>query len=195
MNAVPPAIAAAGAMTHAHGDAAEVPSTPFGLRWSIKPRFLDYVARTTDGRAYLSDGVVPDGHHEFLFPYEEDTPHVASSAAAEASGPPAGQVFAFRGGIVFSAHFGMLYVRVAHPRITLRGDTGELTVANPASDDDAGLRLVSFTVAGGTAENGLRRWEATDVRLAPEGVELFGDVYQAGEPFASLTITVPGHAV
>ncbi|MGW6007880.1 HtaA domain-containing protein [Streptomyces sp. NPDC055210] len=150
-----------------------------GLRWAIKSSFVAYVARMQDGRAHLGNGVAVNEFNEMIFPLDEDA----------ASGT---ETFAFGGDVRFVGHFGMLSVHIALPRIVVRaGGRGELTVLDPASRDGGRLRLVTFDLTGRRTEGGIEQWHATDVRLAPEGVELFGDVYEAGEPFAPLTITVP----
>ncbi|MFC4000228.1 HtaA domain-containing protein [Prauserella oleivorans] len=65
------------------------------------------------------------------------------------------------------------------------------TVVNHAVAGGRRSRLVTFSVTGRRTADGVERWDAADVRLAAEGVEHFGDVYPAGEPFAPLTFTVP----
>jgi hypothetical protein len=161
----------------------------FGLRWAIKPSFVGYVARARDGRAYLSDGAAVNADNEILFELEE---HSGAAPAKDDDGAHEQHTFSFRGDVRFTAHYGMLFVRIARPRVTLRGAEGELTVVDPESSDrDARLRLVTFTVDGQAVHDRVRRWDAADVRLTAEGAELFGEVYQATEPFAPLMITIP----
>ncbi|MCX4098487.1 HtaA domain-containing protein [Nocardia sp. alder85J] len=163
----------ASAPTPSSGDA------PFhGLRWGIKPSFLSYVSNTPDGRGYLNAGAGITDRNELLFPLDERESPADTGAD---------RVFTFGGDVCFTAHMGMLYVRITAPRIVLRGDSGELIAPDPASGSD--VRLVTFTLAEPVTEPSRLRWEATDVQLTPEGVPMFGDVYQAGEPFAPLTIT------
>lgn len=156
---------------------------PAGLLWAFKPSFVNYVARTPDGRAYLSGGVTANESNELLFELEN---HAAPSADGDAA-----HTFTFRGDVRFQAHLGMLFVRIAEPQVTLRGDEGELTVIDSESADGGRVRLVTFSVSGPEISDSLQRWDAADVRLADEGVPFFGDTYEAGEPFAPLTITVP----
>lgn len=155
---------------------------PAGLLWAFKPSFVDYVARTPDGRAYLSGGVTANESNELLFELEDH----AAPADSDAD-----HTFTFRGDVRFQAHLGMLFVRIAEPQVTLRDGEGELTVIDSESADGGRVRLVTFSVSGPEISDRLRRWDAVDVRLADEGVPLFGDTYEAGEPFAPLTITVP----
>jgi hypothetical protein len=169
----------------------------FGLRWAIKPSFVGYVARARDGRAYLSDGAAVNEDNELLFELDGHTSPVehtgaAAPAADDGADGHSDHTFTFRGDVRFTAHYGMLFVRIARPRVTLRGTEGELTVVDPESPDGAArLRLVTFTVAGPAVQDGVRRWDAADVQLTAEGAVLFGEVYQASEPFAPLMITIP----
>lgn len=158
------------------------PSTFLGLRWAIKSSFLAYVARTPDGKIYLGKGVTVTDSDEFQFGLDE-TPAPADDVADH--------VLSFSGDLGFVAHMGMLYVRITRPRVVLRGDSGELFVVSPESDDSGEIRLATFTADEPVVEEGRRRWETTDVRLTEAGVPLFGDVYQAGELFAPLTIIAP----
>ncbi|KAA9159028.1 hypothetical protein FPZ12_020980 [Amycolatopsis acidicola] len=158
------------------------PGTPAdftGLTWGIKSSFVAYVARTPDGKAYLSRGAGVNERNEILFPHKENE-------ATDANGT----VFAFGGLVQFDAHFGMMSVRISEPRVTVIDGKGELTVPNPDSAGGEYMRLVTFDLAGPVADDGRERWDATDVRLAPEGVELFGETYQAGEPFETFSFTV-----
>jgi hypothetical protein len=167
----------------------------FGLRWAIKPSFVDYVARARDGRAYLSGGAAVNANNELLFELDG---HAVAAAPGEGDrgdgedqGAHPGHTFTFRGDVRFTAHFGMLFVRIARPQVTVRGLEGELTVVDPESPAGDQLRLVTFTVADQVTEDGVQRLEAADVRLTAEGAVLFGEVYQASEPFAPLMITIP----
>lgn len=156
----------------------ETPLPQFGLRWGIKTSFVGYVARMPDGRAYVGAGAAVNDRNELIFPLDEET------TAAPAT-------FAFGGDVRFTGHFGLLFVQIAQPRVVVHEGEAELTVVDPGSKEGKRLRLVTFGLLGPEREDGLERWAATDVRLTPEGVEVFGDVYQPGEPFEPLTITVP----
>lgn len=145
------------------------------LRWGIKSSFLGYVGRMPDGKAYLGGGAAANERNELFFPL----------TSAENG------TFAFGGTVTFTGHFGMLYVQVAEPAIVVRDGEAEMTVADPESKDGKRVRLVTFALTGPSVEDDVERWAATEVVLAPEGVELFGEVYQAGEQFEPLTITVP----
>jgi hypothetical protein len=162
-------------------------SPQVGLRWAIKRSFLEYIGRAPGGRGTLSDDAVVTEATEVVF-----TPDLGNPP------PPAqeGTVLAFRGAVTFSAHFGMLLVRIANPWVTIQGTHGELTVLDPFQrEGDARLRLATFEIDGHAIADGFERWTAADVRLAPEGCTLFNDVYPAAEPLEPLTIIVPAAAL
>lgn len=154
---------------------------PHALRWAIKQSFVGYVSRMPDGRAYVSGGAGVTELYEFVFPLEENGDHTTGD----------GRTFAFGGHVTFTGHFGMLWVQIKEPRITVGAQEAELTVADPESKDGGRLRLATLGLTGPVADHGTQRWEAADVRLTPDGVALFGDVYQPGEPMEPLTLTVP----
>jgi hypothetical protein len=168
-------------------DAGPAGPGPFGLLWAVKPSFISYVSRMPDGKAYLTGGVGVNADNELVFPLQEHAPPDEQAA---------GHTFAFGGDVLFRAHYGMLSVRLTSPQVSLRaaaGDlaAGELTVLDPDSAEGTRLPLVTFTAAGPAVKGGTLYWAASDVLLTTEGVPLFGDVYQASEPFAPLMIAVP----
>ncbi|HEY3712063.1 MAG TPA: HtaA domain-containing protein [Amycolatopsis sp.] len=167
-------------MTDAPGDEPQevVPPT-YCLRWGVKSSFLGYVARMPDGRAYLGSGATVNDRNELLFPLDAE-------AAAEDD-----LKFAFGGDVRFSGHYGLLFVQIAQPRVYVREGEAELTIVDSESKEPKRVRLATFSLTGPETEDGVDRWSATDVRLAPESVDLFGGSYQPGEPLEELTITVP----
>lgn len=170
----------------AETDAPETVPGPYGLLWAIKPSFISYVSRMPDGKAYLGGGVGVNKDNELLFPFDGEAGRGPGDDPAEAE-----LTFSFQGEVVFRAHFGMLSVQISRPQVHLRGDAGELTVPDPESADGGRLTLVTFTAAGPGIRDGARYWAAEDVRLTEAGVPLFGDVYQADEPFAPLMMAIP----
>lgn len=168
--------------SHSGADSEMLAVPAHGLRWAIKTSFVGYVMRMSDGRAYVTSGAGVTEHNELVFPLEAD------SDPADNAGE---RVFSFGGKVTFTGHFGMLYVQIAHPRITIRDGAGELTVTNPESEDGERLPLATVELTGPEFENGTERWESALVRLTPQGVELFGDVYPPGEPLEPLTVILP----
>jgi hypothetical protein len=149
-----------------------------GLRWGLKKSFLDYVFRMPDGQGSVTDGAVPVGERDVF--YEHD---VANSSDG---------VWAFRGDVRFSGHFGMLFVRVANPRLEIDGEKAVLSIEDPHAREDAPrVPLVTATLqqVGGDGDTVI--WGSNDVALTAEGVPLFNDVYSPGEPFEPLVVQLP----
>ena len=122
---------------------------PYGLRWAIKRSFVDYLRRMPDGRAVVGAGAFSLGD-EIVFPPEAAGRRTAPDGTAE-------RYWTFLGDVRFSGHFGMLSVQFAAPRIDLRGDRGELSIA----DGEARLSLVTLRVAPGPADEEVERWAGT----------------------------------
>ena len=169
---------------------------PFGLLWGIKRSFVTYVRRMPDGQGSIHDGAVPLGEDTILFPVAEAMGKAAGGAAggvAEGAADPApDHTWAFRGDVRFRGHGGMLFVRVAAPLITVRGDTAELSIEDPYARAGADrVPLVTLRLKSGPAPEGAAVWLGSDVRLTEAGSQLFNDVYPAGEPFEQLSVVLP----
>jgi hypothetical protein len=174
--------------TGAEADPAETNPGRFGLIWAVKPSFVSYVSRMSDGKIYIGDGVLVNTENELLFPLDQEAAENSGGTSPDAPE----RSFSFRGMVTFQAHFGMLSVQVKHPHVQLRGSDGELTVADSESAEGGRLKLVTFTVSGTGTRDGVQYWAAEDVRLTAAGVPVFGDTYPADEPFARLVIIIPG---
>lgn len=158
-------------------------SPPFGLTWAVKKSFLSYVARSPGGRAYVDGGVTVTSENELIFPHTT----VAASGDAHADG-----VITFGGEVRFIAHGGLLYVHLAEPSVQMTDDTGILTVTSSNEDGEpVRVPLASFAVTSKFTAADAQGWKATEVRLSPEGVGLFSDVYPAGEALAPLSLRLP----
>ena len=149
-------------------------SANLGLHWPIKRSFIRYVARMDDGQILGGHGVRLLDGSTFVF--------------APETGDVAG-VLAFRGEVRLQAHGGALSVRIAHPRIDLRGERAVLTVDNPEGSGPA-VPLVTFVAESAPADEGLTEWTGTDVLLRVEALPLFGGYYGEDEVFDDLSILV-----
>lgn len=145
------------------------------LHWPIKRSFIRYVARMADGQILGGHGVRLLDASTFAFPLEPGE-HL--------------EALPFRGEVRLQAHGGALSVRLAHPRVDLRGERAILTVDSPEGSA-APVPLVTFVAASRTAASGIRGWTGTDVRLAVEALPLFGGYYGEDEPFDDLVIVSP----
>ncbi len=144
------------------------------LRWSIRASFFQYVARLHDGRASVSSGATLTTDDPQLVVYPAD-PELTTDTE-----------LAFRGDLRLAGHGGLLFVRLAQPRIEVAQDGGRsvLTVDDPLTEDGTGPRL--RLVTADLTQTGA--WTGTDVRLTAEGVALFNHVYQVDEVFDSFEI-------
>lgn len=159
-----------------------------GLHWGIKASFVDYVNRMPDGRATVGAGAIPSEGNVVVF--EPVTP--ASSWDAE----DVDRVLRFRGEVRFVGHAGLLFVRLADPWITVRGEQAEMTVLDPSDPEGTSRRpLVRFSLRARPTTDDVSIWFSSDVRLASEATELWNDTYQAGEPFEPLAIFWPAASV
>lgn len=149
------------------------------LRWPVRASFLEYVAGLHDGRASVSEGATLTADDPQLVVYPADPEHTGES------------VLAFRGDLRLGGHSGLLFVRLAHPRIELADPSGGaavLSVDDPLTEDGSGPRLALVTLLLTPDGAG---WRGTEVRLGEAGVALFNHVYAAGDAFDDLEVVQP----
>jgi hypothetical protein len=156
-----------------------------GLRWGIKRSFTDYVRRVPDGQVWVGEGAFPLDDHEMFFRLDPD---VDPEAAARAGRWP------LSGEVRFTAHGGLLFVRIARPVLVVDGATVELHVADADGGDGPPLRLVTTPWEQVGARDGTALWLGGEARLHAEAVELFDDTYAEGESFDELVVQLPDFA-
>jgi hypothetical protein len=128
---------------------------------------------------------VPVSENEVVFPPVQAGIRPAANGATD-------RFWAFGGDVRFTGHFGMLFVRIALPVLTLRDGRAELTVAGQSEEEAAErVSLVTLHLEAEPAPEGVEMWSGTDVRLTEAGAALFNDVYPAGEAFEPFTLTLP----
>ena len=152
-------------------EATDVPTGP-GLYWPIKRSFIRYVARMSDGQILGGHGVRLIDASTFVF-----APAPVDDAA----------VLAFRGEVRLQAHGGALAVRIAHPRVDLRGERATVTVENPEGSGPP-VPLATFVATSTQDDAEPVTWTGTDVRLTVAALPLFGGYYGEDEPFDDLVI-------
>lgn len=157
----------------------EAPSGSRCLRWSIRTSFLRYLTALPDARASVTDGARLT---------QTDPQEVLYAADPENS---AQDVLAFQGDLRLSGHGGLLFVRLANPRIHLHAPRATLTVDDPLTEDGSGPRLTLVTLA--MTPQG-PDWHGTDVRLSEDGAAVFNHVYPAGDLFDPLRTSEVGAA-
>lgn len=145
-----------------------------GLRWTIRASFLRYVAALPDARASVSAGAI----------LTRDDPQLVVYPADPGASTPS--LLAYRGDLRLAGHGGLLFVRLAGPRIELRPDgPAVLSVEDPRTEDGSGPRLPLVTLRMTRTDTG---WSGTDAALTKEGVPLFNNVYPAGAAFDPLEV-------
>ncbi len=142
------------------------------LHWPIKRSFIRYVARMTDGQILGGRGVRLVDASTFVFPSEPTDD---------------AELLTFGGEVRLQAHGGALAVRLADPRVDLRGARATLTVENPEGSGPH-VRLVTFVASSSSTGVDQTTWTGTDVRLTVEALPLFGGYYGEDEPFDDLLI-------
>jgi hypothetical protein len=138
-----------------------------GLLWPIRRSFARYIATLSDGRLALSDGIELAQDDCLFFP---------SLAAQSLRGE-----LAFKGVAHFSGHVGLLSVRIARPRLLVHPDarTGTLWV------NDSVLATFAYRHVAARDRAAI---EGCNVRLAPQGVALFGGHYSEGDALDDFTV-------
>ena len=150
-----------------------------GLRWAVRGSFLRYVSALPDGRCRVAAGATLVEGPAFSFPRVGDPDPGAVDL-----------VHRFTGTVEFTAHLGMLSLRIAEPWLDWSGDTPVITIAGP---DQSRIRLATCLLASDPAT---RVWHGREVRLTQDGAELFGGSYAVGallDPFQMATHELPAH--
>ncbi len=155
------------------------PGVVTGLYWAVRESFVGYVAGSPDGQVFGDGGVETDGEGTFRFPLASET-HAKGRLHLR-----------FEGIVRFIAHGGMLDVMLGSPEITLGDEVGSLVVTHGSSE----LRILDVTPAEPVElEGGWRVFPPLMTTLTAAGSSLFGDVYEAGEPFAPIQIALPARS-
>lgn len=156
---------------------------PEGMMWGLKASFLGYLGRLPDARMSATDGVLVDDRQRLLFP----------TASVDDLDPVTGEgTIRFAGDVRYAGHHGMMFVMIAQPWLTFRDGAATLSIVDPASHPamDRRLDLLDVEVRGWEEHLGARLFAPMPTALRPEGVELFNEVYAAGEPFEPLSVRV-----
>ncbi|OLO25840.1 hypothetical protein PZ61_0236045 [Streptomyces sp. MNU77] len=156
---------------------------PPGLRWGIKQRFLQYIARMPDSRCSVTDGASVTEERAFLF-----TP----ASWAEFDTATSTGVVRFRGDVRFAGHHGLLFVRVADPWLSVAADgTATLSIAAAPSEQPDRIPLATLALVRSAPSAGWLRYHGHHVALTEQGSELFNTVYPAGEHLDDLSVLRP----
>lgn len=147
-----------------------------GLAWGVKESFVKYIQGARDGQIIASAGAGMTDSNELYYPISRIT-----RANSEI-------YISFNGAVRFLAHFGMLSVTLATPRIILRADTAELAVAD---EDEGWIHVLHLELPAPESDEQVHMWRDIGTSLVESGLELFGNVYNAGEQMAPATLRLP----
>lgn len=150
-----------------------------GLIWGIKDSFLAYLGRMPDLRSSVTDGAMVTPAGGYYFPFLSGDRYDAAAGQGELE---------FGGDVRFSGHHGMLFVRLAEPWVSFDGDRATLSVVTSATTGR--VSLLDLAAGAWSEHYGARAWPNVPTTLRPEGLELFNEVYPAGEPFAPVDLRV-----
>lgn len=152
-----------------------------GLVWGVRESFLAYLTTSPGSQAELDPGSasIPGGQFSFEWDGADEFDLTQPRGVAR-----------YRGGVRFTAHFGLLSVAISNPWVHLDGDRGTLSVDGSASTGGSRIALVSFaTSTPEQVESGML-WRDCPTALLGEGAMLFNGVYSAGEVFDPLSFAV-----
>jgi Htaa len=151
-----------------------------GLYWAIKSSFVSYVASTAGGTHSMSAEVEVDDTGTFLFPLEGAEQHESE------------WTLRFIGDVRFSGHFGMLFVAIVDPWLTVSAaGRGELSIADVAAASGGGrIVIASIESAAPLPHAGYLVWPPLTPELSHEGAELFGGAYPEGQALDPLRIAI-----
>jgi len=159
--------------------AMEEPAIRPGLYWTVKESFVSYVASTAGGAYWHSPEVRVDDTGTFHFPL------------AQAEATAAGWTLRCRGDVRFSGHFGMMFVAVVDPWLTIpaSGTQAELSI-DDVSAPGKRITIATFEPAEPLPYRGHLVWPPLVPCIEPAGVELFGGAYARGAQLDPLKIAV-----
>jgi hypothetical protein len=146
------------------------------LRWAVRESLLHYVTVIAGGSYELSDNVTVDDAGVFTFPLRAVVKENADRRVS------------FAGSIRFTAHHGLLDIRIIDPEVIIGPDAGVIVART--DDSDTVIAIAATEGARATHSSGTLRWRAVPTQLLASGVALFGDVYPAGTTMAPLEMSI-----
>lgn len=103
-------------------------------------------------------------------------------------------ILQFGGAVVFSAHSGMLNVRIQRPSLRMDGRTAVISIDDPWEPDEPALEFGRGALS--IADDGAAQIvTAHDLVLTEDASDLFNGAYVAGAPIAGAVARVPAGSV
>lgn len=147
------------------------------LTWAVRDSLMRYVTVIAGGSFDIDGPASIDGKGVFTFPL------------VRADSSDGGWRLQFSGSLHFTAHHGLLDIRIIDPEIVVRPTSGAL-YARTDVDSAALTAIVELGAAGPTQDGADLVWDAVPSKLLASAVEMFGSVYPAGTPMAPLGIRI-----
>jgi hypothetical protein len=151
---------------------------PIGsLTWSVRDSLMRYVTVIAGGSYDIDGPASVDDSGLFTFPL------------ARAVSSDSGWRLLFSGSLHFTAHHGLLDIRIIDPEIVVRPTSGTL-LARTVMDSAALTAIVELGAATPAQDGDDLVWDAVPSKLLDSAVEMFGTVYPAGTAMAPLGIRI-----
>jgi hypothetical protein len=153
------------------------PNSAGSLTWAVRDSLMRYVT------------VIAGGSYEIDGPASVDDSGVFTFPLVRAVSADGGWRLLFSGSLHFTAHHGLLDIRIIDPEIVVRPGSGAL-LARTDTDSAALTAIVELGAATPTQDGEDLVWDAVPSKLLDSAVEMFGTVYPAGTAMAPLGIRI-----
>ncbi len=153
------------------------PNPVGSLTWAVRDSLMRYVTVIAGGSNDIDGPASVDGSGVFTFP-------LVGAVSTED-----GWRLLFAGSIHFTAHHGLLDIRIIDPEIVVRPANGTL-LARTDVDSAELTAIVELGAATPTEDGDLLVWDAVPSKLLGSAVDMFGTAYPAGTPMAPLGIRI-----
>jgi hypothetical protein len=151
---------------------------PIGsLTWAVRDSLMRYVTVIAGGSCEIDGPASIDDTGVFTFP-------LVRAAASDD-----GWRLLFAGSLHFTAHHGLLDIRIIDPEIVVGATSGAL-FARTNVDSREPTAIVELGTATPAQDGDVLVWDAVHSKLLDSAVEMFGTVYPAGTDMAPLGIRI-----
>lgn len=155
------------------------------MTWNIYDRFVGYIRDRAPGGKVAVSGNVADTGGNFAWTEGSGRADVASKTAD----------VAYKGQVEFTAHLGILNVKISNPRVALKGDGTGTLYADVFSrgQGEGGGDYTAKQIPFATLSEA--KWDGVNVSakaaLTTEGARTLGRQYSAGTEISPISFTLP----
>ncbi|ALV41875.1 hypothetical protein AU252_12485 [Pseudarthrobacter sulfonivorans] len=153
------------------------PNSIGSLTWAVRDSLMRYVT------------VIAGGSYEIDGPATIDDSGVFTFPLVRAVASDGGWRLLFAGSLHFTAHHGLLDIRIIDPEIVV-GPTSGALLARTEVDSTELTAIVELGTATPAQDGDVLVWDAVPSKLLGSAVEMFGTVYPAGTDMAPLGIRI-----